>query len=165
MGIKNPESVADHTVRAMFIAFVIAKMEGANAERAALINAIHDLPETRINDLHKIAQNYFTNKREVEKKVIDDQLSQLPGGISSALRELVADHDSNNIEQVIARDADLLECAIQAREYVEQGYSAAQNWIDNTEGLLVTESAKRLFELVKRTKPSDWYPPLKSIKR
>jgi 5'-deoxynucleotidase YfbR-like HD superfamily hydrolase len=33
---------------------VLAKLEGADAERAALIGLIHDVPEVRTSDIHKV---------------------------------------------------------------------------------------------------------------
>lgn len=45
---------------------------------------------------------------------------------------------------VVAKDADYLEQAFQAKIYLEQGYQAAQDWIVNIGNALQTTSAKQL---------------------
>jgi 5'-deoxynucleotidase YfbR-like HD superfamily hydrolase len=37
----------------------------------------HDIGETRIGDLHKIASNYIDQKKEAEVRVMKDQLEPL----------------------------------------------------------------------------------------
>ncbi|MBI5046657.1 HD domain-containing protein, partial [Candidatus Micrarchaeota archaeon] len=46
--IKNPETVAEHTFRAALIAFILAKMEGADAHKLASAAVFHDMHETRL---------------------------------------------------------------------------------------------------------------------
>lgn len=166
VGIKHPESVAEHSCRATFIAFVLAKLEGADPHKSALIAAFHDMPETRIDDLHKIAQHYFPGKREVERRVVADQLAGLPKDVADEFRSILDDYESDNsLEQVVAKDADYLECAIQAKEYLELGHKSAQQWIDNTRGCLRTKSAKKFLELLEKSTSTGWYPSLKNLKR
>lgn len=50
-GIKDPETVADHTYRTIVIAYFIAKLEKADAERTILLTLFHDNVETRIGIL------------------------------------------------------------------------------------------------------------------
>ena len=46
----------------------------------------------------------------------------------------------------IAKDADLLEQAFAAKEYMEAGHAAANDWIINIRKVLYTKSAKQLLE-------------------
>ena len=166
LGIKHPETVAEHTSRAVIIAYTLAKLEGADAQRAALIAAFHELPEARISDMHKMTQAYFPEKREREAAVLKDQLSLLPPEIAADLHALLDDfeHDTTPAH-VVAKDADYLECILQAKEYRDQGYAGAQNWIDNATRCLKTGSAKRLAKLIAKTRSTEWYEGLKRIKR
>ncbi len=166
LGIKTPESVAEHTCRAVFMAYVLAKLEGANADKAALIAAFHELPETRIGDLHKMAVHYFPDKKNVERSVITEQLAPLPTEIAKGFHEFL-DGEANDAtpEHLIAKDADYLEVIMRAREYMVAGHVGAKNWADNASTCLKTASAKRLAAAIMKSEPSAWYERLKSIKR
>lgn len=166
LDIPNAETVAAHTCRSVFIAYVLAKMEGANAERAALIAAFHELPETRIGDLDKMAQVYFTDKRDVEKRVVQDQVKLLPKEVADEFLVFFNgfDHDTT-IEHSIAKDADYLEVLLQAKEYLEQGYAGAHNWIDNASKCLKTDAAKKLAAVIKTTRSTQWFEDIKRIER
>lgn len=168
LGITHPESVADHTCRSVFIAYTLAKAEGCDAATAALIAAFHELPETRIGDLTKVAQRYFPEKKEREVEVLKEQLAPLPPAMRDDLFRLLVDFEKDTTpEQVVARDADYLEVLLQAKEYLDQGYAGAQNWIDNTlgNGCLRTATAKRWATLIVATRSTAWYEVLKRIRR
>lgn len=162
-GIKDPESVAEHSYRAAIIAYVIAKLENVNAEKAALICLFHDIGESRIGDLNKINARYI-NSKEAEKKAIKDQVSKLPenvkGNIISFFDEI---EDKKTKEGIIAHDAEQLECAIQAKEYMEQGYNT-ETWIKNIKNnRLITKTARDLLETMEKTSSTDWWKGLKKI--
>ena len=55
-------------------------MEGADAEKVATMLVRHDLAETRIGDIHKVGARYWINKKEVETKVLQDQVAGLAFG-------------------------------------------------------------------------------------
>ncbi len=168
LGIMHPESVADHTCRSVFIAYLLAKAEGVNPERAALIAAFHELPETRTGDLTKLAQNYIPEKKEHELAVMHEQLAPLPAELRDDFLALLVDFEKDTTpEQTVARDADYLEVVLQAKEYLDQGYAGAQNWIDNTldKGCLKTATAKRWAKLITQTRSTAWYEGHKRIRR
>ncbi|MBL7057699.1 HD domain-containing protein [Candidatus Woesearchaeota archaeon] len=165
LGISNPESIADHTTRSVFIAFVLAKLEGADPYKTALINAFHEIGETRIGDVNKVGARYL-NKKEAEEKALKEQYKNLPKEIADAFKEILYGLETDhNKETLVARDADLVECAIQAKEYIEQGYELAQNWIDNVAKTVKTESAKKIVSMLKDSDSLDWFKNLKKIER
>jgi len=65
------DSIADHVTVAAQIAYVLAKMEGLNAEKCAVMALFHDNDETRIGDLHRIATLYL-EKEQASLKAIED---------------------------------------------------------------------------------------------
>jgi putative hydrolase of HD superfamily len=60
------------------------------------------------------------------------------------------------LEAIVARDADKLECLVQAVEYRHQGTTTAQPWIDNSRAALKTASAHRLADEAIAGHPLDW---------
>jgi putative hydrolase of HD superfamily len=158
--VKDPESVAEHVYRTAVVAFILAKLEGANAERICCAALFHDMQETRLLDLHKIHARYFVIDEKIEKTVIADQLKCLPEDIRKHIANL---YNLDDKEKTILRDADLLECALQAKEYVEIGYKDCQNWIENIEKVVKTESAKKLYKQLKAMSSRKWWEGLKKL--
>ena len=152
--VPNPESVAEHSFRAAVIAFVIAEGEGkGNAGDYAVAALLHDSCETRLGDRHKISQRYL-RKGNSEKKARKDQLEALPKQLRASISGLPDDD--------IVRDADLLECAVQAKEYFDCGYRDAKDWIQRAGRGLKTKTAKRLFSELKRADSGKWWRGLKA---
>jgi putative hydrolases of HD superfamily len=63
--------------------------------------------------------------------------------ISAAVGEYEA---SQTLEARCARDADKLDCLLQAREYQEQGHANVQPWIDTSIAVLATSSAQQIAQ-------------------
>ncbi len=164
IGIKDPEKLADHICRTAIIGYILAKMEGKDAGKVVMMCLFHDTHEARLNDMHKVAQNYIDMK-DADSKVQTEQSSQLPENMSSEITALFHEFSSQDTpESVLAKDADLLECAFQAKAYLEQGYDA-KNWIDNVGTVLVSESAKKIYDQLLISDSNDWWRDLKKIKR
>lgn len=162
-GVKNAESVAEHVYRACVVGWLIAEMEGANPERVVSLIAFHDMAETRSNDFHKVAARYF-EKREAELRIVEEQTSEIPHRISENIRKLFQEFKSGDTkESIVARDADYVEASLQAKEYAEQGFESANNWIQNVKKLVRTESAKRLVDGIEHTTSTSWWKGLKKL--
>ncbi len=56
LGVRTPESVADHSFRVSVAASVIASLEGADPQRAAFLARWHDSQETRQLGAEALAQ-------------------------------------------------------------------------------------------------------------
>jgi len=160
-GIKFPESVAEHSWRAAVIGYFLGKKAGVNAERVAIMCLFHDLPEARVNDTHKIQQRYF-DPRPAEEKAFEEQTETLPKEVKDDLRMLVKECEEKIGEEgMLAKDADMLECAFQAREYELDGFQATGEWTDRIGKLLRTKEGKELFREMLKTSPSEWWHGLK----
>ncbi|WP_067489021.1 HD domain-containing protein [Actinomadura hibisca] len=154
-GVTDPESVADHSFRTAIIAAVLAAQEGANPERAAFLSLFHDTQETRLTDLPYLAKPYVT--KTPNEQVTADQTRALPAPIAALVTKTVTEYESQETpESRCARDADKLECLIQAIEYRDQGNRNTQPWIDSSFAQLKTETAKRLAEEALNTGSLDW---------
>lgn len=165
IGIKNGESVAEHCFRCAIIGYLLAGMEGANMEKTAVMCLFNDIAETRIGDLHKMSQKYI-NLYSIEEKIFEEQVSLLPKKTEKELLRILREYKIQRTkESIIARDADILECLIQAKEYYDQGLRQAQKFMKKAPFFLRTKSAKELWNLVKRKDTGKWWLRLSTFKR
>jgi len=155
--IKDPESVAEHSFRCAIVAFFLAKMEGADPQELCSAAVFHDMHETRILDLHKVAARYL-DQEKAALQTERDQLAALPKDMADEIRPLL---ELSEKKKTILKDADLLECALQAKEYMEIGYADAEDWLINIEKRLKTPSARQLLTQAKSMRSRDWWRGLK----
>jgi len=161
-GVNDPESVAEHSFRTAAIAYLLAHLEGVDTGKAVLMALFHDLPEARTNDAHRIVRRY-ADWKDVDKKAIEEQSKRLPDGVAKQIILLFEEFEKeNSFEAKVVRDADLLECIVQAREYQALGYNDVADWIFNARAALKTESAKKIAEECVKTEPKEWWQGLKA---
>jgi putative hydrolase of HD superfamily len=130
-------------------------------EKVILMALFHDVPEARINDPHRIVQRYFERK-DVDQRVMEEQLERVPQEVSKQIGELFSEMEEGaSREAKAARDADILECLIQAREYQALGIKDVADWIRNCRAALRTDSAKKIAEACLEMEPSEWWKGLK----
>ena len=165
LGIKNAESVAEHSFRCAVIGYVIAKMEGVNPYTVLLMTLFGDSHEARIGDLHKMAQRYIQLER-AEDRAFREQLQALPHTIKTELGTARRAYRSQRSpESIIARDADILECLIQAKEYYEHGFLQAKKFFKKAPRHLKTKAACALWKLAKTIPLNEWWESLTEFKR
>jgi putative hydrolase of HD superfamily len=145
-GVKDPESVAEHTYRMSLLASYIAAEEGADPLRAGMLGLVHDLPEARVGDVHAAGKRYMTGLDEADRKARRDQNAVLPEGRFRKLLESLDGEwaDVSTPEARAAKDADYLECALQAVEYFWNQPVMCREWVDSNLKKLKTPTAKRL---------------------
>ena len=161
---KNTDSVAEHAFTAAQIAYILAKMEKADAEQAVLITLFHDNGETRLGDMNLI-QKCYLNTELAEKKAFLDQIEGLVG--EDELKELFEEfNEGKTIEGIVAWDADKLELAVQAKCSLDMGSNkSVQLWIDRIRILLKTNSAKKLLEIIEKTDMNEWWQAIPGIRK
>jgi len=125
-GVPEPESIAEHTFRTAIIGYVLAVLEDADPNLTAALCLFHDVAEARTGDVPNVAKAYVT--REPGVRIAADQVHEVPPALRDAIMGAVgrfADQDSP--EALLAKDADRLECLLQARIALDAGPHAAQN--------------------------------------
>lgn len=147
VGIKNAESVAEHSYRTALIGMLLAKKEGADSCRVVKMCLLHDVHEGRAGDLHTASRRYA--KLDV-KKANREIFSKCE--FSGELTELCEEFEEGKTkEAIVSRDADKLECLVQAKEYLDLGNKYASDWIRSARGCLKTKTAKQWeAEIVER---------------
>lgn len=155
VGVDNPESVAVHSLRAAQIGFVLAKLEDyPNPYEVCTMVVFHDIGEARVGDIHKLASRYI----EVdEERATKEQLAQLDsiGAEIFHLWQQVEYQDTT--AGILAKDADLLDQAVMAKELWERGFTLTQKWIENIAKLLRTNSAQKLLLDLQEVNSCDWF--------
>ncbi len=165
LGIKNPETVAEHSFRCVVIGYVLAKMEKVHSYEVLLMTLFNDIHEARINDLHKMGQRYIDFQR-AEDKAFSEQASILPKDMGTELSKLHKEYRlQKSKESIVARDADILECLIQAKEYHLHGYREAVKFMKKAPQHIKTKSAKRLWKLAQTMDLNEWWEKLSDFKR
>jgi putative hydrolases of HD superfamily len=147
--VRQPETVAEHSWRTACIAYALALEEKADANAALVFALFHDAAETRTLDLHKVAKAYVTTQ---EKKAWQDQLENAP----DKTREALCNAPPETVLRVV-KDADVLELAATAKEYVAAGHVEAKTWLKLAGPRLKTKTAKKWFSEIKKTSPAAWY--------
>jgi len=161
-GVKDPESVAEHSFRTAAIAYLLADLEGVDTGKAVLMALFHDLPEARTNDAHRIVRSY-ADWKDVDKKAIAEQSKRLPNRVEKEVILLFEEFEKEDSpEAKVVRDADLLECIIQAREYQASGYNDVADWIFNARAVLKTDSARKIAAECLKMEPKEWWQGLKA---
>ncbi|BAU85124.1 metal dependent phosphohydrolase [Streptomyces laurentii] len=154
-GNNNPESIAEHSFRVGVIGAVLAMMEGVDPAKVALMCLFHDTQETRIGDIPHIGRRYLD--AAANETVTEDQVSAAHPAVRDGVRRVVGEYEAKETrESVVARDADKLECLVQAVEYRAQGYALVQDWIDTSLSSLRTDSARELAEAALTMSPLEW---------
>ncbi|MGL5859582.1 MAG: HD domain-containing protein [Angustibacter sp.] len=142
-GVRDPESVAEHSFRVAQLAALIAAQEGADPQRAAYLGLWHDSQETRIGDIPHSARPYVG--ATANEKITTDQVAAMPSSAAETVTSVVAEYeDQQTSEARCARDADRIECLMQAVEYQDAGYQRVQGWIDSSLAKVQTSFGRRL---------------------
>jgi putative hydrolase of HD superfamily len=154
-GVRDPESVAEHTMRVAQLAALLAAEEGADPQRAAFLALWHDTQETRTGDLPHTLHTYVA--KPDPRQITADQTQRLPPRAREVIRGAVDEYeDRQSPEARCAKDADKLEMLLQAAEYRDIGVRRVEGWIDSARKGLVTETARRVAEVAVQISPLAW---------
>ncbi|MEV4144969.1 HD domain-containing protein [Amycolatopsis sp. NPDC049691] len=154
-GVRDPESVGEHSLRAAQLAALLAAEEGASPERAAFLALWHDTQETRTGDLPLTAVDYL--RKPEPRAITADQTDGLPARSKDLVRAAVDEYETReSAEARCAKDADKLEMLLQALEYRDAGVRRVDEWIESARKGLTTETAKRIAEAALTLSPLAW---------
>jgi putative hydrolase of HD superfamily len=154
-GVRDPESVAEHTARAAQLAALIAAEEGADPMRAAFLALWHDTQETRTGDLPHTATPYLT--KPDPREITADQTDNIPERSRELIRSAVEEFEARETREAhCAKDADKLEMLLQAVEYRDIGVQRTGGWIESARNNLYTETGRQIAEAALHTSPLSW---------
>ena len=149
-GVDDPTSLSEHIAFAAQIAYLIGELEGLDGNKCAALVLFHDNGEARISDQHKVAARYIDNQK-AERAALTEQVERLPKKLAQRILSFYDQVEKRHTpEGIVAKDADWIEAALQAKIYAEQGYDIG-HWVDNVTRAVETETAKTIMAEIKKT--------------
>ncbi len=149
------QSVAEHTCRAMGIAFLLSRMvdEPLDTHKVVELLLFHDFPEGRSGDLNYVNQRYVDVDWD---KLLGDLEQELPCG--AEIVPLVREFEARATPEArVASDADQLEILVSLREALDSGNPRAADWIPAIVARLRTEAGRKLAEEIQSTHCDEWW--------
>ena len=148
----------EHMYRVMWLALILARMEGGADESKVLKMAlVHDVAETRVSDLSYVQKVYV--KADEESAARDTFAGT---SISDYQSEVLADYERrDSIEAKIVKDADNLDIDLELKELEERGSkipekkAATRKMVRDTK--LYTKSAKKLWDMIQVSDVAAWH--------
>lgn len=158
-GIKNPESVADHTFSMCAIGMTLSDIMGLDTERVLRMIILHDLAESLVGDY---MPGEITARKKIgqEKKAMKKILSCLPAKAKKTCEKAWLEYLQGKTEEArFVHRIDKLEMALQADRYrkkrkaksLDQFFASARKAVATDDDLL-TEILKSLMPAKSRRK-------------
>jgi len=157
------DNIASHSYRVSVIGLMLAKLEGADVGKVAVMCLLHDLGEARSGDQNWIHKSYV---KVFENEITDNQLKNLPG--EKQFKTIAREYNKReSLEAIIAKDADLIDQTLLLKEYAWNGNQEAAHWLKGARQvkLLKTKSAKALAKSIYKKRPSEWWKNIWTEKR
>jgi len=143
-GIKNPESVADHTYGLAMLSMLFSDYKNLDAEKCLRMAILHDLAEVIIGDLLPGENN---NKSNDEDKAMKKLLKILPNGISKRYLQIWEEFRiGKSKEAKLVHELDKLEMVTQALRYGKEGIKKEklQIFFDGAKGKIRDDDLAKL---------------------
>lgn len=154
-GIKNPESVAEHSYRLAVFCMVLAKKFNLNTEKLIKMALIHDLAEGEVGDLVLERGQKQTMSPNRKLRLEKDALERIFGELDEKDQFLALWQEIQELktpEARILKQLDKLEMVVQALEYeketspknLDEFWINARKYLKNPKLLFLLEELSRL---------------------
>jgi len=149
VGIRQPESVADHIFRTSILCMIYADMEGLDQLKLLSMALIHDLPEAIIGDLTPSKKT--TESKEEEDAAINQILNLLPKKQREKYMMVWTEYQKGKTREAKAvRQLEKLEMALQAKEYERAGSTSQslKKFLKSAEEVITEPELRRLLSCI-----------------
>jgi len=148
------ESVAEHTFCALFIAWVMTRLEtGVDALHLMSMCLVHDLPESRIGDINYVQKQYVTAD---EISAMNHMGGNTPLG--SDISDLVCEFNKGETREArLAKDADQISLIIELKTLADIGFKPPHKWLPYVLKRLQTKTGKQIAEAIAQTDWDTWW--------
>ena len=153
LGGGNQESIAEHSYMVCVISIVLAQNLKVNLEKILTMALFHDLSETRIGDIYKLADLYVKTD---EKKARRDVFSNLNDDKKTL--SILDEYDKKlSLESKLVHDADTLALILELKQMIENGNLNARDWLSANIDCLKLEKSKELAREMETANSQDWW--------
>jgi putative hydrolase of HD superfamily len=163
-GVEPCESVAEHTFGVALLALIVPEDVNTDRKRCIAMALVHDLAEAIVGDLTPHDGVPAEEKRVRERAAILEMAaelgpaSELAGLGGGALVELWEEFEAGASEEArLVRDLDVIEMALQARTYQQEGRLSATNaadFIRSAETRVRTDIGRQLLQRIIADSPA-----------
>jgi putative hydrolase of HD superfamily len=146
LGIKNPESVADHSYSMTLMSMIVSELQGLNTNKIVKMSLLHDLAESSVGDFtpEEISKE---KKLELENKVMTKILKELPNELIKNYQDIWNEFQlGESNESIFVHEMDKLEMVFQAKHYIDKGFSKEkiQIFIDSANNEIKNKDLKEI---------------------
>ena len=124
IGVKDAESVADHSFRTALLCMLLTKNRKINHQKIVEMAIIHDLGETATSDIRYEEGNKIIASEKAKEKIEEDILKTLFKPLEDGkyyLNLWYEFRDQKTVEAKLLKQIEKIEMALQATEYKEMG--------------------------------------------
>jgi putative hydrolase of HD superfamily len=158
-GVREPESVAEHSWRVALMTLLAAPQNDANVDagRAVAIALVHDLAETVVGDITPNDGVDDMRKEAMEREAMAT-LTEALGARGRDVRALWEEYEAGETEEAkLVKDMDKLEMIMQAQEYENDGNTGRgedlEEFFESTRGRYRTRVGEAWSEEIERRRP------------
>ena len=151
LGMRSPESVADHTYRTALMAMVYSDLRGLDTRKVLKMALIHDLPEALTGDSIP-GERTKRQKLALESGAMKKILGRLPPVQRKEYWAIWTEFSRGESEEArLVRQVDKLEMAVQASEYGgARARPRAEEFMETARASVKDEDLLELLDLVSR---------------
>jgi putative hydrolase of HD superfamily len=147
-GVKNPESVADHSFLTALTAMVLSDSLGLDTCKVMHMALLHDLAEIKTGDI--TPEQKTSNHQEYENQAMGKILSILDKPLRELYWETWIEYQSEDTpEAVLVHDSDKIDMVLQAFEYLN---SSNNNKLDHFFHTTVSHTYREILDTIRRRK-------------
>ncbi len=161
-GIKNSESVAEHTFRTIATILLFGNDKDTNRDKLIKMGVFRHLGETseKVNGLvwehgTKISNEKKIRKETTEFEVAKSLLSVIPHKQDEYLSLIKEYHEGKTKEAKWLRQVEKLEMAIQAFEYETENNRSFDEFFENAEYYIKDSQLRKIFLQLKGRRKND----------
>ena len=147
IGIKNPESVADHSFSMTLMSMIVSELHGLDTNKIVKMSLLHDLAEANVGDFTP-GEISKTKKLELENDAMRKILTELPNELIKNYQDVWDEFlIGKSEESIFVHEMDKLEMAFQAKQYMDEGNSKEkiQPFIDSANNEIKNKNLKEIM--------------------
>ncbi|MEE9323663.1 MAG: HD domain-containing protein [Candidatus Aenigmarchaeota archaeon] len=152
-GVRDPESVADHSFMLAVLAYLYSKKLGLDTDRCVKMALLHDICEAYSGDIPDKIRDEDQPVPDSEKKKLEEQgleklISLLPEDFAKEIHGLWKEFEARETKEAkLVKDLDKLEMCMQALEYSKK-YKNMEEFFEDGNLNIKTPEIRKLFEKI-----------------